>query len=93
MRRTSSAQRKLHQQNREYALDLRYQQIAESVRESLQMGVEGKRFGIIAKLGIRADGEIRLSAKVSAVVRFIRPNGMVVLGSWDEIDPLRLEQA
>lgn len=92
MKRKSYAQTKLDAQRRTLALEFRYSCIKQSAEESLANSRRDKRLSIIVKMGIREKGEIDLPGRIKASVRFIKEDGIIVLDSWDSLDPLCLEQ-
>lgn len=80
----------LKRQKAEFMTELRYAKIDGMSQRMVEDEKRSKRLGVIIDRSIRTGSRIKLSNGLFSCVRFIKPDGLIILENWDEIDPLCL---
>lgn len=90
MKRGYQNDAKLKSQRILYRQDIHYERVQEVGMDRRKKEQRAKRFDIIVKHNISRTSGIEMPGGITIPIKYITPDGMIVLDNHDRIDPIAL---
>ncbi|KKP58177.1 MAG: hypothetical protein UR51_C0008G0040 [Candidatus Moranbacteria bacterium GW2011_GWF1_34_10] len=88
MKRGNAVEAKLSSQKLNFVRGLHYDDVERVAKNQIGARERCKRIDIIVKMNIKKDKSFKLPDGIEVLVKSIKPDGIIILDNWDEIDVL-----